>query len=133
MNRLPFSSAPTTTTFYTFAFAAVIALAIANPVKFFEKTANAPELTVPVLILLGIVTCVAPYFLYTLAMRELSAGVASSLGIVEPMAATLLSAAFLSEIPSIFSWIGIILILGAVVLLGIAEKQLTGEKNEQND
>ena len=62
-------------------------------------------------------------------MRELSAGVASSLGIVEPMAATVMSAVFLSDIPSALSWVGIVLILGAVFLLGIAEMKL-GDKNE---
>ena len=77
------------------------------------------------LILIGIVTCVSPYFLYTLAMRDLSAGTASSLGIIEPMAATVFSAIFLSEIPDVFQIIGILLILGATVLLSIAESRAT--------
>jgi len=112
---------PTVTTFYTFLFAAAVSVVISEPISLFEKIGDSSALTVVVLILLGIATCVAPYFLYTLAMRELSAGVASSLGIVEPMAATVMSAVFLSDIPSALSWVGIVLILGAVFLLGIAE------------
>lgn len=126
-------SDPTATTFYSFSLAAVISLFIVPPTELFGCVADNLPMSVPMLILFGITTCVAPYFLYTFALRDLSAGTASSLGIIEPMSATLFSAVFLSEIPSIFSWIGIVLILGAVVLLGVAEKQLTGEKNEQND
>ena len=130
---------PSASTFYTFLFAAAISTVISRPVSLFEKIGDSSALTVLLLIFLGIATCVAPYFLYTLAMRELSAGVASSLAIVEPMAATVMSAIFLSDIPSPVSWVGIVLILGAVVLLGIAEKKLgdkektLGDKNEQNN
>ena len=130
---------PTATTFYTFLFAAAISTLTCNPASLFGKIGDSSALTAVLLVFLGIATCVAPYFLYTLAMRELSAGVASSLGIVEPMAATVMSAIFLSDIPSPISWVGIVLILGAVVLLGIAEKKLgdkektLGDKNEQND
>ena len=120
-------SNPVSTTFYTFFFAAFLAVIIANPVNLGEKIIESSGATIPVLILLGIATCVVPYVLYTLAMRELSAGVASSLGIVEPMAATVMSAVFLSEIPTPLSWVGIILSLGAVVLLGAAEKNI-GDK-----
>ena len=120
-------SNPVSTTFYTFFFATFLAVIIANPVNLGEKIIESSGATIPVLILLGIATCVVPYVLYTLAMRELSAGVASSLGIVEPMAATVMSAVFLSEIPTPLSWVGIILILGAVVLLGAAEKNI-GDK-----
>ncbi len=118
---------PTATTFYTFFLAAVISFFIVPPTSLFENVARNLPTSVPVLILFGITTCVAPYFLYTFALRDLSAGTASSLGIIEPMSATLLSAVFLSEIPSLLSWIGIALILGAVVLLGIAERRI-GEK-----
>jgi drug/metabolite transporter (DMT)-like permease len=85
------------------------------------------------LVLLGIVTCVSPYFLYTLAMRDLSAGTASSLGIIEPMAATVFSAVFLSEIPDLFQIIGIILILGATVLLSFAESRVSQKTDNKGD
>ena len=58
---------------------------------------------------------------YTKAMRTLPAGTASALGIVEPMAATVFSIAFLDERLSVISVAGIILILLAVFLLGKAE------------
>ena len=112
---------PVSTTFYAFLTAAVLSVIICAPIDAVGKISSAIAPTLPMLLLLGIVTCVSPYFLYTLAMRDLSAGTASSLGIVEPMAATVFSMIFLHEIPDAFQIVGIVLILGAVVILGIAE------------
>ena len=81
----------------------------------------APAVTLPLGIGIGIATCILPYFLYTLAMRDLSAGTASALGIFEPMAATLFGILFLHERPGIYGYLGMALILLAVVLLGKAE------------
>jgi len=112
---------PISTTFYAFLAAAVVGVAICNPVDAVSHVSTSVLGTLPMMVLMGVVTCVAPYFLYTTAMRDLSAGTASSLGIVEPMAATVFSAIFLSEIPDAFQIVGIILILGAVALLGKVE------------
>ena len=54
-------------------------------------------------------------------MRDLPAGTASALGIVEPMAATVFSVLFLGERLSILPAVGIVLILGAVFMLGKSE------------
>jgi len=105
-------------TLYNFLFAAIGAVAICNPINLYENFLNKPMFTVPVMIACGIVTCIAPYFLYTVAMKTLPAGTASALGIVEPMAATVFSVLILHESLNVFSAIGIILILGAVFLLG---------------
>ncbi len=126
-------SDPFSLTFYAFLFAAVVSTAICDPVSVVESTAKAPSLLIPMLVLLGIVTCVSPYFLYTLAMRDLSAGTASSLGIIEPMAATVFSAVFLSEIPDLFQIIGIVLILGATVLLSFAENRASATSDNEGE
>ena len=80
-----------------------------------------PWLTIPLILALGIVTFVLPYLLYTLALKELPAGTASALGIVEPMAATVFSVVIFREALSVYSVVGIVLILLAVFLLGKAE------------
>jgi drug/metabolite transporter (DMT)-like permease len=54
-------------------------------------------------------------------MKDLSAGTASALGIIEPVAATIFSIVFFHQKPDIFSIGGIVLVLAAVVLLGICE------------
>ena len=56
-------------------------------------------------------------------MKDLPAGTASALGIVEPMAATVFSIVIFREKVTVFSVIGIALILTAVFLLGKAENE----------
>lgn len=107
---------PISLTFYTFLFAALFAITFADPIGYGRIVAGDATRLVPILLLLGIISCVFPYFLYTLSLVRLDAGVASALSIVEPMAATLFGALFLSEIPSLPKWIGIFLILLATLL-----------------
>lgn len=111
---------PVSTTFYTFLCAAIVSL-VSNPIDMISHFESNPAFTVPLAVLLGIVTCISPYFLYTLAMRDLPAGTASALGIIEPMAATVFSIILLDEKLSVYSIIGIVLILTAVFILGKAE------------
>ncbi len=113
---------------YGFLFMAIAAMALANPVDIAQRAAENPLPTIPLLIGIGLATCVTPYFLYTLAMRNLPAGTASALGIVEPMAATVYSILFLGEDLNILPAIGILLILCAVFLLGKAEDSNTEEE-----
>lgn len=108
---------PITATLWCFIVASIAAMCVSNPPQMVELTMKAPVWVPFVLIGLGIVTCVTPYFLYTLALRDLPAGTATALGIVEPMAATIYSLSLGWETLSIASGTGIVLILGAVFLL----------------
>ncbi len=119
-----------TTTVYSFMVMAIIAISASKPHKIVMKAIENPWPTIPLLVGLGIVTFVIPYFLYTLAMRDLPAGTASALGIVEPMAATVFSVIFLREKLGWLPAIGIALILIAVFTLGKAEGK--DEKNGVN-
>ena len=119
-------NSPLSNTVYGFAFMAIIALSISKPADIITVASSKPTVLVPLMIGLGIVTFVSPYFLYTLAMKDLPAGTASALGIVEPMAATVYSVILFKEELTVFSAIGIVLILGAVLLLAKAEGK--GEK-----
>ena len=82
---------------------------------------------------LGICTFVLPYFLYTLSMRDLPAGTASALSIIEPLAATLFSVIIFKEKLSLTAILGTVLILAATVLL--AKDELDAEKSKpcEND
>ena len=112
-----YSYHPVTATFYCFLTAFVFALMIAQPLQMGAIIAQNP-LEAPLLMLgLGVVTCILPYFLYTLALREIPAGTASALGIIEPMSATLFSVTLLGEALSVPAICGIVLILGAVFML----------------
>ncbi|MBQ2696038.1 MAG: EamA family transporter [Clostridia bacterium] len=108
---------PLSATFWCFLIASVAALCVSNPPQMIATAMQAPLWVPFVLLGLGIFTCVTPYFLYSLALRDLPAGTASALGIIEPMAATVYSVLFLGEVLGIASVGGIVLILGAVFLL----------------
>lgn len=110
-------SNPLSATFYCFTFAAIIALFVCEPTKISSLIAKNPPTIVLLIIGLGICTCVLPYFLYTLSLKELPAGTASALGIIEPLSATIFSVVFFKESLGITSACGAILILSAVILL----------------
>lgn len=89
-------------------------------------TANAvaqnPLIVLLLLLGLGVMTFVLPFFLYGKGLQGLSAGTASTLSIIEPMAATLLSVVVLHDSIGLLQFIGIVLILLSVILLGKADK-----------
>lgn len=109
---------PMTATLYSSLFMALIALCISNPKGIGESAMQKPLLLIPMLICLGVVTFVMPYVLYSSAIKALPAGTASALSIVEPMAATLFSIFLFDEPLTLYSGVGIALILCAVFLLG---------------
>ncbi len=107
---------------YCFLFSAVAGLFVANPIGLMECISLNPPVVILLCLGVGVFACILPYFLYTLALSEIPAGTASSLGIIEPMAATILSVLVLGEKLSVYSVIGIVLILGSVFILS-REKQ----------
>lgn len=90
-------SSASSATVYSFLTMAIIGLCVSQPAGIVECAARAPAAAFALLIGMGICTCVLPYFLYTLGMRGISAGTASALGIIEPMATTVYSVAFSSR------------------------------------
>jgi drug/metabolite transporter (DMT)-like permease len=122
---------PMTATFYTFLVMAVFALSFSSPIEFWRLTVSDPLRTLPLIVGIGVVTCISPYFLYTLALRNLPAGTASALSIVEPMAATVFSVVLFSERLGIASGIGIALILSAVIVLSLEESDKRKKPREE--
>ena len=111
------NSKPMSATLYCFTFMAIYAVLFSRPQEAVQIVAQYPLKLLPYILGIGLVTCVLPYCLYTLAMKVLPAGTATSLGIVEPMAATVYSVVLLGEKLSVSSFCGIVLIIGAVFLL----------------
>ena len=123
----------TTLSLYGFLFMALTALITARPSAISDNAAKEPAITVPLMLGLGIFTFVLPYFFYTLSMRDLPAGTASALSVIEPLAATVFSAVIFFEIPSIISSIGIILIIAATFMLGKAENDCNLKDDNTRD
>ncbi|MBE7052243.1 MAG: DMT family transporter [Ruminococcaceae bacterium] len=110
------------TSLYSFIIMGTATALVCNLPKAVVITATNPAIIIPLIIGIGVCTCVLPYFLYTLALKDVPAGTASALGIIEPMAATIFSVAFFGEKLGVASICGIILILGAVMILSRGEK-----------
>ncbi len=117
-------SNPISATLYCFAFMTLLALCVSKPMAIPVLIMQKPFALTIALVGLAVVTALLPYLFYTLAMKTLPAGTASSLAIVEPMSATLFSVIFLNEALGLSSLIGIILILGSVFLLSRNEKDI---------
>ncbi len=107
---------PASASMYCFIFMTVVSAFFARPAEVAAIAVSEPSSAL-LMVGCGLFTCVFPYFLYTLALKNIPAGTASSLSIVEPMSATILSVVFLDEKLDLFSACGIVLILGAVFLL----------------
>lgn len=104
-------------TLYCFIVMGVVAAFSCKPVSLINTVAENPFPSIFLVIGIGVVTCVLPYFFYTMALKDIPAGTATSLGIIEPMSATLFSVVFFNEKLGVASVLGIILILVAVVML----------------
>lgn len=67
----------------------------------------------------GIVTCFVPYLLYTYSLTGLENGKASVLASIEPVTASIVGVCIFNEIPSLWSVLGIVMVLGAIALLNV--------------
>ncbi len=114
---------PFCTTVYTFLFAALCALLFGKPWELPALLAQRPGLLIPTALLHAVVTCLGPYLLYSISLKTLSVGVASSLSIIEPMSASLLGILLYKDPLTPFSLLGMLLVIASVLLLGIGEKE----------
>ena len=115
---------PLSAAFYCDLFMALFAILPARVHLMPALAAVDPLRILPALLGLGIVTFFVPYYLYTMSLRYIPAGTASSLAVIEPLAATIYSILFLNEKLTWLAGIGIVLILGASILLcTLKEKQ----------
>lgn len=106
-----------TVTSYNFIIMSIIGLAVANPVEIVTITSKQPLSIIPLIVGIGVFTCVLPYVFYTMGLKDVPAGTATALGIIEPLSATVFSVAFLGENLTAPLVIGMVLILGAVFAL----------------
>lgn len=106
-----------TVTSYNFIIMSIIGLAVANPIEMVSLTTKNPVAIIPLIVGIGVFTCILPYVFYTLGLRDVPAGTATALGIIEPLSATVFSVAFLGEKLTAPLITGMVLILAAVFAL----------------
>ena len=68
---------------------------------------------------MSVTVSLAPYLLYTNGLKRTSPGTASITASIEPVTATVVGALVFHELPDLYGYIGIALVLGAIVLLNI--------------
>jgi len=107
-------------TFYCYFVMAVISMCVSRPVAVFSVAASSWQ-SMFLMIGLGIFTFALPYFLYNLGLQKIPAGTASSLAVVEPLAATFYSTMFFNEPLDVFSIVGFISIVVSVIMLSRAD------------
>ena len=122
---------PYTVTTYTFIIAAVGSWFICRPKDMFTKFVAAPSLAWLIFFcfLTALITAVIPFLFYTLGLHMVEASKAGILATVEPMVATIIGIVFFSEQLTIFSGLGILLILVAVIILNLKKKDSKDGKN----
>ena len=81
-------------------------------------TAQNPALLWILIVLLGLCTSTLPHLMYATALKEIPAGTASTLSLLEPLAAILYAMVFFDEPLTLPLVIGGVLILSAVFLIG---------------
>ena len=115
--NIPSSSA----NLYSFTFMAIIAVSLCDPVSYGKiAIANAYP---AILILIGLAICtfVIPFVLNGIVIKTLDAGTVSSLSVMEPLSATVYSLILFNEEIGLAQFVGIVLILGAAIVLGLNE------------
>ena len=115
-------SHPTSAMAYSFIFMGLISLLFVDVNNMAVLTAQNPAVILVLMVAIGLFTCFLSYLIYAYALKELPAGVAAALGLIEPVAAIIYGVALFGDE---LTWIliaGIVLILGAVFVMSRVEE-----------
>lgn len=112
-----------TITVYTFLFAAVGGAVFTDFGVIHTAFSNYGWGLAVFLVLYCVVTTVLPYLLYTKGLEAVENGPASIMACVEPVVATLLGLFAFSETPTVSALVGMLLVLGALVLLSLGDRK----------
>lgn len=108
---------PVTAMFYCYLVMGILASLFADVPQMVQLTVQGPTMKILLLLLgLGSITCGIPYLMYTVSLKGVPTGTASTLSLIEPMAA-IVYGLFFQEMPELTQWIGVVLILGAVFMI----------------
>lgn len=111
-----------TITAYTFYFAAIAALPMAEPLQLFTLLADLRALIGAIAI--ALICTVAPYLLYTRGLQYVDAGQASILATLEPLVAAAIGIFIFGESLTIAKILGMILILSSIFILNTAKNNV---------
>ena len=112
-----------TTTFYCLFMVMLVVIPLTNWKLVTNVVVANPVKMSVFLVIHSLCTSVLPYILYTFSIRYIDAGMASILASGEPVAAMIFGVIFFSEIPTVLSVIGIVLVIVALALLSMPDKK----------
>ncbi len=112
---------PITVTTYSFLCAGIGALLISHPTDILRKiqAAQNPANVVLLIFLTAIVTAVLPYLAYTIGLSFVKASSSSIMASIEPVVATIAGFVIFQEKLTVFSLIGIALVIAAILTLNL--------------
>lgn len=119
---------PITITTYVFLFAAIGGVPLTDFGQILQVAGDGMG-NVLYLLLYTFVTTIIPYTAYTSGLQHVENGVAAVLACVEPVVATVFGIFFFSEVPNLSGWIGIALVLAALIILNLQTKIESTEDN----
>ena len=118
---------PITITAYIFLFGAIGGIPLTD---FGQITAVvAQPQHVLYLVLYTVVTTVIPYVAYTTGLQHIENGVAAVLACIEPVMATVFGIFVFAEVPGFSGWVGIALVLTALIILNLQPQKETTEEH----
>lgn len=112
-----------TTTFYCLFMVMLVVIPITNWKLVTNVVVANPVKMSVFLVIHSLCTSVLPYILYTFSIRYIDTGMASILASGEPVAAMIFGVIFFSEIPTVLSVVGIVLVIVALALLSMPDKK----------
>lgn len=119
---------PLTATTYAFLCGGIGALFICKPKEIITKvhTSGQAGTLVFLIFLLALVTAVLPYLFYTIGLSATKASSAAIMASTEPVVATIAGILVFQEPVTLASGAGVLLVLGAIVLLNIMPEEKSG-------
>jgi len=117
---------PITITAYIFLFGAIGGIPLTDFGQVMTVASQSEHLLY--LIVYTVVTTIIPYIAYTSGLRYVENGVAAVLACIEPVMATVFGIFFFSEVPGFTGWMGIALVLAALVILNLQPKKTNDMK-----
>lgn len=116
---------PLTVTTYAFLFGAAGALFVSRPAEIVNLVRNSHEtgFLIFLIVLTAFVTAVLPYLLYTMGLFFMRASSAAIIASIEPVVATIAGTAVFREKMTAASLAGILLVIGAIVVLNLKKEK----------
>lgn len=118
---------PLTATTYAFLCGGIGALFVCRPLDIVKKigVSEKPVMTVGLILMMAFFTAVLPYLFYTIGLSATRASSAAIMASVEPVVATIAGFLVFHEVLTPASVTGVLLVLGAIVVLNYNPKKIT--------